>query len=182
MWFTENPWPPLIILSLIGLIFLGLWNSNRRNLHLLLAVGCFALAAGVYFLERAIQTEGELLQQQVVQLCYDFRDKSPRVPDYFSDAHPELKALVSEATQLVTVHPDLRLSDFQSSLLPEGNRAIRFRANATLDVSSVGNVGYQPAQVELVFQRETGGWKIVRIRRFNPLNGREMEPLQRSPG
>jgi len=182
VWFTENPWPPIGILVLIGLIFLGVWNSNRRGLHLLLALGCFLACFGLYGLERLLETDAERLQKRVEQLCYDFRDKAPGVLDYFSDTQPELKQLVAEAQNLVTVHKDLRLSDFQRKMLGPDSGSIRFRANATLDVRDVGNVGYQPAMIELEFRREGDVWRVIRVRRFNPLNGREMDVLQRSAG
>ena len=97
MWFTENPWPPMLIAALAAVVFLMMWSSNRRGLHFVLAVACLLAAAGIYLLERLIVTDGERLQQRVVQLCFDFRDKKPEVVGYVSDSFPQLKDLFTEA-------------------------------------------------------------------------------------
>jgi hypothetical protein len=183
MWFTENPWPPMVIAVFAAVVFLFLWNANRRGLHFVLAVACLLAAAGIYLLERLIVTEGERLQQRVVQLCYDFRDKKPAVLDYVSDSFPKLKEMFSDALATVTIQSDLRMSDFQTTLTDDNSRGtVRFRANATINVSGYGDVGYQPAHLELVFEREKGEWKIIEIRRFNPINGKEIDVMQRSAG
>ncbi len=183
MWFTENPWPPMLIAALAAVVFLMMWSSNRRGLHFVLAAACLLAGAGIYLLERLIVTEGERLQQHVVQLCLDFRDKKPEVVGYVSDSFPQLKDLFTEAFATVTIQSDLRMSDFQVKLTDDNSHGtVRFRASATINVSGYGDVGYQPAQIELVFQREKGEWKIIEIKRFNPINGKELDVLQRSAG
>lgn len=183
MWFTENPWPPMIIAAIFAVIFLLMWNANRRGLHLVLALLCLLLCGGFYFLERAIITEGERLQQRVVQLCEDFRDKKPGVLGYVSDAAPEVKALFTGALLTVSVGKDMRLSDFQTQLLKNDTEAtVHFRANASVNVVGFGDVGYQPARIILTFVREKGEWKIIKVQRLNPLNGKEMGVLDQSPG
>lgn len=172
----------MIISGVLALIFLVLWNGNRRGQHLILA-GIFALlCGGIYLLERAIVTEGERLQQIVVQLCEDFRDKRPGVVNYVSDAHPGLKTMFIGALAMVNIHPDLRLSDFQSTLTDGNNEGtVHFRANATIDYMGQ-NAGYQPARLILTFRREKGEWKITRVQRLNPINGREMGVMDAAAG
>lgn len=183
MWFTENAWPPMIIAGIVAVIFLAMWNANRRNLHLILAVACLLLGVGFYYLERLIVTDGERLQEIVVNLCHDFRDKNPRVMEYVSDTHPEYKLMFATAMAMVNVHNDLRLSDFQTTLNEQGTEGtVHFRANASLTIAGAGDVGYQPARLVLKFQREKGGWKIIEIRRLNPLNGKDMGVLDQTPG
>jgi hypothetical protein len=183
MWFTENAWPPMIIAAVVALIFLGMWNSNRRNLHLILAVACLLLCVGFYFLERMIVTDGERLQAIVVNLCQDFREKKATVIDYVSNAHPEIKLKFAGALALVSVHDDMRLSDFQTEMTKDGTEGtVHFRANASLTVAGFGDVGYQPARIVLKFHREKGEWKIIEVRRLNPINGKEMDVLDQSAG
>lgn len=183
MWFTENAWPPMIIAAIVAIIFFVIWNANRRGLHLMLALVFAILCVGFYFLERAIVTDGERLQQEVVQLCEDFRDKKPGVSHYVSDAHPELKIMFEAASAMVSVGKDMRLSDFQTTLTKENTEGtVHFRANASINVVGVGDVGYQPARIILTFHREKGEWKIIQIRRLNPLNGKDMGVLDQSPG
>jgi hypothetical protein len=173
----------MIIAAIVALIFLAMWNSNRRNLHLILAVACLLLAVGFYYLERIIVTDGERLQEIVVHLCQDFRDKNPRVSEYVSDTHPEYKVMFATAMAMVNVHNDLRLSDFQTKINEKGTEGtVHFRANASLTISGFGDVGYQPARLVLTFQREKDGWKIINIQRLNPLNGKDMGVLDQSAG
>lgn len=183
MWFTENPWPPIVICGGMAVIFFFMWNANRRGLHLLLCLGCLALCGLWYVVERAIVTDGERLQAKVIQLCEDFRDKKPGVTDYVSDAHPDIKILFASASALVTVGNDLRMSDFQSTISNDGQQGtVHFRANATITIMGHGNVGYQPARLILTFQREKEDWKIIKVQRLNPINGNEMPALEQSAG
>ncbi len=183
MWFTENAWPPMLIAGLTALVFLAMWNSNRRGLHLLAALVCLLLAGGFFLLERAIVTEGERLQMIVVSLCDDFRNKRPATLNYFSNGAPALKVQVVAAMALVTVGEDLRLTDFQTHLTNQNSRGtVHFRANATLKVPSQSYVGHQPARIFLTFQREQGEWKIIEVERLNPLTGEKMGLLTEAPG
>ena len=75
MWFTENPWIPMLICGACGLICLGVWNSQRRNLQFYLALMFLGCTGLIYVVERAIVTEGELLQQDVIQMCDQFRHR-----------------------------------------------------------------------------------------------------------
>lgn len=183
MWFTENAWPPMIIAAGMALVFLVMWNGNRRGLHFILALVFAALCVGFYFLERAIVTDGERLQQHVVQLCEDFRTKKPGISNYVSDTRPDIKLMFETAKALVTVHSDLRLSDFQTTMTNGGEEGeVHFRANATIEITGAGNVGYQPARLILTFKREGKDWKIIQIKRLNPLNSKEMPILEQSAG
>ena len=184
MWFTENAWPPMLIAGLAALVCLAMWNSNRRGLHLVAALGCLLLCAGFYFLERAIVTEGERLQKIVVSLCDDFRHKRvAETLNHFSNAALKEKALVLGAMAMVDVHEDLRLTDFSTNLTNQNSRGtVHFRANATLSVPSQGYVGHHPARIVLTFQREQGEWKIIEVERLHPLTGEKMDMLSRDAG
>jgi hypothetical protein len=184
VWFTENPWPPIVIAGLLALIFIVLWRSSGRGLHLMLAAALIVFCIGTYFAERAIVTEGERLQQRVVELCDAFRQKQrEKTLDYVSDSQPALKAIFAAALELVTIQSDFRLSDFQTTLTNENSRAqVHFRANATISVQGFGDVGYQPARLILTFQREKGDWKIIGVDRLNPITGKSMDVLQQSAG
>ncbi len=184
MWFTENAWPPMLIAGLAALVCLALWNSNRRGIHLVAALVCLLLCAGFYFLERAIVTEGERLQQVVVSLCNDFRNKRvAETVNHFSNAAPGLKVQVLAAMAMVTIHDDLRLTDFSTNLTNQNSRGtVHFRANATLSEVGQGNVGHYPSRFVLTFQREQGEWKIIEVERLHPLTGEKMDTLASEAG
>ena len=183
MWFTENAWPPKFIAGLSGLILLAVWNSNRRARYLIAAAICLMACVGFYFLERAIVTEGEKLQQIVVSLCDDFRHKRQATLSYISDAAPQLKLMMMGAMTIVEITDGPRLTDFQTSITNQNTRGrVHFRANATLNITGHGSVGHQPARIVLTFQRENDQWKIIEIERLNPLTGERMEMLAQQPG
>lgn len=177
MWFTEDPWPPMIILGICALLALAWWRQNQRLLALGIAVGCLLLAGAVYVVEQWIVTPAELVQQKTVDLCWNFKRKAPETIEAFSDSAPQLKVLCQTAMSLVNVGDDLRLTDLQARMSNEDTRAItHFRANAT--VTYMGQVGgYQPSRFELTWARENDDWKIIAVRRLNPVSGEELGVL-----
>jgi len=175
MWFTENPWPGIILFGLVGLSCLALMMNSQRKIYGLLSGLFFLLAGGCYLLERAIITDGELAQQRVVSMAEDFQKRSPQVLDHISPQAPELQTMVKSVMDLVEVQDDLRLTDFQTNVTNEGSRAqVRFRANATLSVRGMGNVGRQPARFEVTLGKEQGTWKLLAVRRLNVIKDEEM--------
>ena len=95
MWFTENAWPPMFFAALGALVCFGLWNANSRNLYFVYGGSLFLGVTGgsIYAVERAIVTEGERLQDEVVQFCDQFRKRDPKTLDHFSDLAPEWKTV-----------------------------------------------------------------------------------------
>jgi hypothetical protein len=178
MWFTEDAWTPMALLAIGAIVCLGLWNSSRRNGYLLVAVALLIGCGAAWVVESSIVTDRERLEALVRNLCDDFRRKDPRTLDYFSAQAGPLRDMVTSAMELVDVQDDLRVTDFETELT-NGNShgSVHFRANATLTVRAIGNVGRQPFRAIIDWQREGGSWKIVDIRRLNPLNGQEMAPL-----
>lgn len=183
MWFTEDPWPPVLICGLIALIGLGLWASSKRAIHLGLVALCALAAVACILIEQAIVTDAERIEEQVRTLCDQFRRKDAALLDQFSAQNPGLKAMAGTAMAMVTVNDDLSVTDFQTRVTNQGSRAsCHFRANATISLAMLGNVGRQPARFELVFAREGDAWKIIEVKRLNPVNGKEMGVLDQSAG
>ena len=84
--------------------------------------------------------------------------------------------------RLRPVDDDLRLTDFQTRVTNQESRAVtHFRANATLRVQNFGSVGRQPARIELTWAKEGPDWKIIALRRLNPVKDEEMDVLERKP-
>ncbi|MBI1346613.1 hypothetical protein GC163_10025 [bacterium] len=178
MWFTEDPWPPMVLLGVGAMLFLAWWLSSKRVLHLGLAIAALLLAGGVYVLEQAIVTPAEVVEGLVVQLCDEFQRKDPLTLTHFSAQAPELTAMCLAAMSLVEVDNDLRLTDFQSTVTNDGSRVVcHFRANATISVAGYGKVGRQPARFELTWIKEGDTWKITKIRRLHPLKDEELGVL-----
>lgn len=183
MWFTEDPWPPMLACGLGALLAVAFWSSSRRAVHLLVALGLLLFGGVLYLVEQAIVTPGEQVEAQVVQLCDQFRRKDPATLDHFSATAPELKLMCQAAMALVEIDDDLRLTDFQTRLTNADSRAVcHFRANAGLSVLGHGKVGRQPGRFELTWAKEPKGWKIIGVKRLNPIRDEEMPLMERSAG
>lgn len=177
MWFTENPWPPMLIATIAALVCLGIWNNERRNLYFILGMIFLGTTGGIYAVERVIVTEGEQLQQNVRQLCDQFRKRDPAALEHFSDSATELKELCRSAMELVQIHEDLRVSAFETTITNHNSRAsVHFRANGT--ISSSGMTAYHPFRCVLTFQKEAGVWKIIDVERLDPINGESMPIME----
>ncbi len=182
MWFTEDPWPPMLICGLGALLAISWWANSKRGLAAGLAVFCLALGGAVYVVEGIIVTPAEEVEQLVTDLCWQFQRRDPKVLEHFSQTAASLRHQCQAAMLLVEVQPDLRLTDFQTRLTNEGSRAIcHFRANATISVLGAGNVGRQPSRFELTWAREGDAWKIIDLRRLNPIRDEELGLMDRSP-
>lgn len=178
MWFTENPWPPMLLCGIGLLIGLGMWASSQRVLHLGISLLSLLLAGAIFFIEQAIVTPAEVVEQNVVRLCDEFRRKQPVALDYFSPTAPDLRQMAAGAMEMVTIGDDLSVTDFQTTITNQGSRAqCHFRANATISLAGAGNVGRQPARFLLTWAKEGADWKIISVKRLNPINGSDMGML-----
>lgn len=183
MWFTEDPWPPMLLCGIGMLIGVGLWANSKRVLHLSVAVFSLLCAGVIFAIEQAIITPAEEVELQVLRLCDEFRRKDPKTLDHFSPTAPELRALAENGMVMVTVGDDLSVTDFQTKVTNQGSRAeCHFRANATISVNSFGSAGRQPARIILTWAKEGADWKIIGVKRLNPINGQEMGVLNPSAG
>jgi len=177
MWFTENAWPPMLIAGLVALIFIGMWNGNRRGIYLVIAGVCLAMIGVFYVMERAIITQGELLQQDVVQVCEQFRKRDPAIVNHFSEKAGSFRLLVIAAMAVVEVRSEIRTTDFQTTFTNENSRAnVHFRANG--EFAAMGFSGAHPFRCILTYQKEGSDWKIVEVQRLDPINGKKMEIME----
>ncbi len=182
MWFTEDPWPPMLLCGIGLLIGLGMWASSQRVLHLGISIVSILLAGVIFYVEQVIVTPAEQVEQHVVRLCDEFRRKQPTALDYFSATAPELRLMAEGAMALVTIGDDLSVTDFKTTITNEGSRAqCHFRANATISLAGAGNVGRQPARFLLTWAKEGNDWKIVGVKRLNPVNGSDMGIMDSKP-
>ncbi len=95
---------------------------------------------------------------------------------HISPRQDELTQLVKWALATVTGVNNLRITDVSVEMLSQGSRArCHFRANGRFEVIGFGDIGHQATRWELTWQREGGAWKVIRIRRLNPITGEEMD-------
>lgn len=177
MWFTENPWPPVLICCALSAAALATWFSRRETKWLTLGLGGLLLAAGFWWLERQIVTDRERVEQLVVTLVDEFQRKDREaVIAHFSPQAPEWRVLVGKALDLVEIK-DVKVRDLSVRMTSNNAQAVsHFRANGT--VIFAGNAsGYQPSRWELTWRRERGEWKVIDVVRLNPLRDERLGVL-----
>lgn len=175
MWFTEAAWPPILVLGTIAVVLLAMgWAQSKFKL--LIAGGLLVLACGaVYFIERAIVTDGEQVEQRVLDLTSDFQHKRrDEVLSYFSPQAMLLQAIVVTALDQVDLGEDFVVRDMHVQLLADRSRAIsRFRANGRVSFRGT-DIGHQPSLWDVTWQREADTWKIIRVQRLHPITERAL--------
>jgi hypothetical protein len=189
MWFTETPWPPVILLCVVGVLFFVGWLSQRKVVLLFGAIGCLALCGLVFVIEQQIVTEREKVEQQLLDFTAAFQRDSlqqgvgnllfgGREPECFrfiSANAQEVRQLAAQALAIVDIADDVRISDVHTRLTNQESRAItQFRASATVTAGGYHSGGHQPTRWEVTWQREQGTWKIIHVTRLHFMTGQEL--------
>ncbi len=188
MWFTETPWPPILILSVLGvLLFLG-WASQRKTGYLAGVALCVALCGLVFVVEQQIVTETERVEQRLLDFTAAFQRDSlkrglinavlgggPELESLKFIQGDEVRRLTTQALDLVDIQDDVRISDIRTRMTNQDSRAItQFRASASVTVSGYSAVR-QPSRWELTWGKEDGEWKVLRATRLNFLSGQPLD-------
>src|SRR5579871_5866266 len=101
-WLTDNPWPAVFALGIIACALLAIWTSQKRAIWIVGALLAIAAAVAVYFVERSIITEREIVEQKVFDLKDAFvRSDRTAVLTYFSMRDPELRNMALRALDMV---------------------------------------------------------------------------------
>jgi len=179
----ESPWPIIVCCTVVSLIMLFRWSQNRQGKFLIFALLAQLLCGVGLAVDGLVVTEPEKIEQQVRDLCFAFqRGESERAASFFSADIPELRQLVEQASRMVRVGEDLRVSDVSvNSVGTPPCFVVRFRANATVYLKTGGSdeqLGRQPSCWEVVWKKESAGWKIAKLTRLNPINQREMQVFE----
>ncbi|MFN0051382.1 MAG: hypothetical protein ACKV0T_04280 [Planctomycetales bacterium] len=176
MWFTENPWPPILILGIVACVCLGSWYSHRKLLLLIGALVTIIAAVATYYVERAIITDGEQVEANVRSLTAAFQRKDRTATlAFISPNSTEWRDVVTSALEWVDVDPDLDVKDLQVTLYGENSQALsHFRANGTVKFKGF-SAGFQPSRWELRWQKEGTEWKIIDVVRLHPLKDQRMQ-------
>ena len=188
MWFTETPWPPILIICVFGvLLFLG-WVSQRKTGYLAGVALCLALCGLVFVVEQQIVTETERVEQRLLDFTAAFQRDSlqrgllnavigggPELESLKFLQGDEVRRLATHALDLVDIQDDVRISDIRTKMSNKDSRAItQFRASASITVSGFSAVR-QPSRWELTWGKEDGEWKVLRATRLNFMSGQPMD-------
>lgn len=182
MWFTENPWPGIVLFVGLSCFFLmrALKQGLVRDYGLcgLMLLGALA----VYVIEQAIVTPAEEIRGHLAELLDDCkRNDVEAVVGRISKNNPVLRTLVTTGLNMAKIHDDVRLTDIQVQTLAENTRGVsHFRANGTITAHSVSYANRVSTRWEMTWQKEGGEWRIVSIKRLNPITGEDMDMLKQA--
>lgn len=181
MWFTENAWPPMLILVGLALAAGYQWMATQKKPWIIGAIAGLVLAVGCFYLEQWIVTDREQVKQQVVGIVEAFeRGESEKVLNYFSPQAKGLRTMATLALASVKLK-GMDVKDVSIELVSQGSEAISvFRANGNVTFGGT-DVGHQPSRWKITWRREKGEWRIVEVVRLNPLKDEAMEIMERRP-
>ena len=182
VWFTQNPWPVVLICFVLGSLFagIGLQKNTIRNWGIGLA---FFLSAGlVYYVESIIITPAEEVEIAVYECVQDCIDNDiENVLDKISANNLILQGVVRAGLKLADVNEDMHVTDLQVTMLANDSRArSHFRANGSFHVNSLNHQGHAATRWNITWQKEAGKWKIINVERLNPITGKTMQILKQA--
>lgn len=172
MWFTEDPWPPIIVLAVLALVFGIAWNATRRGVYFVTAIGMLVLGVIVLIVEDSIVTESEEVEARVLALGDAVVDGNPKtVSSFFAAGTEDLQSTITNNLKIVDVRPGLRITDMEITHEPGTSQAqSHFRANGEVLVRS--SITYtSPTRWNLSWKKEDGTWKVAQIQRLEPIKG-----------
>ena len=115
-WFTETPWPPIIILAIAAIACLVAWASQKRGFWLVAGLLAIVAAVAVYLIERAVVTEAERVEQSVHALATAFQRKDrDGTLSFISVQAPELRTQVEQALAWVDLPNGIDIKDMRKS-------------------------------------------------------------------
>ncbi len=171
MWFTEDPWPPVLILGVIAIVFGLAWNATRRGKFFLMAGGTVFLALGVLIGEEMVVTDSERVEDRVLKLADAVRrSESEKVLTFFADDADDLRKHIAGHLDDVKFE-DLHIADLKVEVEPGGTQAkSEFRANGSGTWRGTLSTNFA-TRWRLTWQNESGTWKVIQIERLDPIKG-----------
>jgi len=178
MWFTETPWPPILICGLAAVACLIQWQQRQQMKYFGGALACIVVAVGVYFLEQQIVTEKEQVELAVVDITSAFQRRDLEATlSHVSNQAPVVKSVIVFGYNILSVEDDMRLTDVSVDLIAQNTRAIsKFRINGTVKFNNAPSGDHMPSRWEAKWQLEDGEWRMIEIQELDPLTG---EPIDR---
>jgi len=176
-WITENPWPLILILGGVAAVLLILGDSKGRSM----ALACVAAAVGLYFLESAIVTPGEQVEQSLQSMLEGFiEEDADRINAQIADEAPELKEQARQGLELVQIHKGFHLKEIVVTVSEDGQAAeAELRANGSLTVRQAQTPYHAATRWRTHWKRQGDSWKLTEVHRLNPVTGDEIGVLER---
>ncbi len=171
-WITENAWPLIIALGTIG-VMAGLMFDQKGRM---MAVGCFAAAALVWWIEGAVVTEAEVVEAGLQTMLEAFqRQDEAAVHRQISDDAPNLKSIASEGLSKVRLSDSFHMKDVRITLTDDQQTAVaHLRANGRATMKGSGYDQTVSTRWETTWKKQAGAWKLVGVKRLDVVSGEEM--------
>lgn len=175
MWFTDNPWPPAILL-LIGAVLAGIvWSRSRKKAFIAIAAICLIAIPIVFVVERAIVTPAEEVELRIEAMRDAvIRDDVDATLEFFSKSAVLERAAIASGMALVRVEPDVDVTDLDVEVRANNTVAVsHFRANGTFVGRGPFVTGdhHIPTRWRASWRKEAGEWKIFAVERLDPIKG-----------
>lgn len=186
MWFTETPWPPIMIFSAIAAGLAAALVTTQQGRYVIGIVAMLIASLVTYLVEQNIVTESERVEQAIYDVAAAFQARDvDRTLSFFSthsvipsefDARDRiqfsLQRVAEVALQAVEVRGDLRITDMSIDM-KNGRATSRFRANGSF-IFRGHDVGHQATRWDVDWQQEGNDWRIVKVQRLDPISGAAM--------
>jgi len=174
-WFTENPWPLVILLcgaAACGLILL-------EKFRFLISGGLVLSAVLIWYVETVIVTPAEQVEVELHRMLEAFVDRDlPAIEARISAASPDLVATAESGLKLVDLHPSFHLKDIRVESDSDGQTAVAtLRANGTATLKRNNMFSHVATRWKTTWKREAGVWKLVDVRRLDVVSGQEIGVL-----
>ena len=177
MWFTETPWPPIFIGIAAILLLLSAWTRLGKAWCLIAAIVLGAACVGIFFLERVLVTDLEVVEAEVPKLLAAVEaDDVERVVAFIHRDHSKWRVALEAALSQYRIEKNVRLTDLQTRYAANGVDVItHFRANGVGVRRSDSASHHIPTRWELTWKKIGEAWKIVHIQRLHPLKDEKIE-------
>lgn len=181
MWFTETPWPPVIIGVALTILLVAKWRQNGRQWLLYSAGLCLAACAGIIIFERWYVTPTEQVEQHVHALVAAVEtDDAEAALSFFAEENREERSAVERGMARVRVKGTVNVKDVEVSYNPPRTAIVsHFRANGVLETKQERYSRSFATRWKLTWKTIGNQWRIVAIQRLHPVTGEPIELLAR---
>lgn len=171
MWFTETPWPPIMIFSAIAAALAAAMVTTQQGRYAVGIVAMLVASLVTYVVEQSIVTEAERVEQEIegVGAAFQQRDEDELL-SFFSHRAPELRGVALIAVRTIETQGDLRITDVSVSV-KQGRARSTFRANGVFSAVGYGSIGHKPTRWDVGWQQEGGEWRIIDVEQLDPITG-----------
>jgi hypothetical protein len=173
VWFTETPWPPIMICAAGALLLIIAWFRNARPRFLYAIAGLAVLSLAIFLVEKMVVTDVETVEQHTLNLAEAVRlDDAKKAVSYMDSIVTRLA--VKSGMSKYQVSDDISITDISARWNDEGTKILaHFRANGTAREKPNGSwFRHIPTRWELTWKKDDKGeWKISDIQRLDPIKG-----------